>query len=474
MKLSNEYVKDSRHSRWFFTSNATFQFTTTILQTTQAVFLLFYYEVIIGLDIWYVVLAMAVFMVYDVLNDPLFGYIMDKNTRLTRKWGRRFPWIVLGSVPWCISLWLMFSAPNVNAATNPWALFFWLLFTLALFDTFGTIVNINVAALRPDLFRTEDERRRLSVYFAPIDMVAQALGMLIPPLFIVVQNKAAYAFMGAMIAMIAIISVVLYLPGNREDKMVIERYYSNEKERMSFFKGIKEVFMLKSFIIFFIILTAFNIATSLLMGNALYVSTFVLNANADLVIVIFALFLLGALLSVPFWSLYLKKIKNVKKIITLGGFLVCATLLPMSFFVTIFDLLTMLFILGFCMGAMWAFFYPVIQAHVLDDYVVQTGKNQKGVVLGAAGILFRLIAFVDEGIIAIVHQVTGFVPGVETYEEMVTKAANIVLVQWGIRLILGLIPMLILLVGTLIFWKFYPLTPEKVLQNKKLLLELGF
>jgi GPH family glycoside/pentoside/hexuronide:cation symporter len=368
----------------------------------------------------------------------------------------------------------MFSAPDVDGATNPWTLFMWLLFTLALFDTFGTIVNVNVAALRPDLFRKEDERRRLSVYFAPIDMLAQALGLIIPPLFIGAENKAAYAFMGGMIAMIAIISVVLYLPGNREDKEVIDRYYTKEQERMGFFKGMFEVLKLKSFILFFIALTCFNIATNLMMGNALYITTFVIRAEKDLVTFIFAVFLIGALISVPFWSNYLKKIKNAKKVITVGGFLVCAALAPLSFFVTLIDFFIMLFILGFCLGAMWAFFFPVIQAHVLDDYVVQTGKNQKGLLLGTAGILHRLVAFIDEIIIAIIHTITGFIAGAKTYADMVSQAADINLVVWGIRLLLGFVPMIILLVGTLIFWKYYPLTPEKVLKNKSLLLELGY
>ena len=47
-------------------------------------------------------------------------------------------------------------------------------------------------------------------------------------------------------------------------------------------------------------------------------------------------------------------------------------------------------------------------------------------------------------------------------------------IQWGIRLLIGVIPALLILLGTLIFWKYYPLTQDKVLENKAKLLELGF
>jgi Na+/melibiose symporter-like transporter len=44
----------------------------------------------------------------------------------------------------------------------------------------------------------------------------------------------------------------------------------------------------------------------------------------------------------------------------------------------------------------------------------------------------------------------------------------------GIRLLQGVIPALILLVGVLVLWKFFPITQERLLSNKAKLEELGF
>jgi GPH family glycoside/pentoside/hexuronide:cation symporter len=478
MNESNvEPVEISRHPKWKFGSNATWQFTGTFLGAAQTVFLMDYYTNILSLNAWYVVLAMVIFTVYDALNDPIVGYLLDRNTRLTKRWGRRFPWIVIGSVPFCLAIWLLFSAPSVGTS-GPWPVFLWLLVSLLVFDTFGTIVTVNISALRPDLFRTEGERRTLSGFFAFFDMIAQALGMLIPPLFLGAGARADFAFMGALVAVIALISVVGYLPGMKEDKVVIDRYYSSDYEKMGLFKGMKEVYKQKSFIFFFIGILSFHTATTLLTANSLFIIRFVIQDDPEMLTPIFAALLSGALLSIIFWRKLLKKMNDAKKVLSIGGIAIAASVVWLSFTVSLIDLIILVFIVGFCTGAMWSFFFPIIEANVMDDYVVRTGKNQKGVLAGAASVLHRVTAFIDELLFAIVFTLTGFVAGNTTYAELATDVAaaggNINLVIWGLRLLMGIIPMIIILTGTLIFWKYYPLTPELVLENKQKLKELGF
>ena len=283
---------------------------------------------------------------------------------------------------------------------------------------------------------------------------------------------------GGLIAVVAIVGALLFLPGTQEDEIVKERYFSGEYERMNFFRGIWEVIKLRSFIIFFIALNVFSIATSMLMANAPFINTFLLQASPGDEFIIFVIFILGAFISVPFWIRYLRKVQNNKKVLTIGGILLSVTLFPLTFFQTTIDLYIMLFILGLAMGSMWCFFYTIIQASVVDDFVATTKKNQKGILLGVSILLGRLVATVDEGICALVHTLTGFPAGEETYAGLVAAVTaaggDLNLVLFGIRLLFGIIPCVILLAGTFVFWKYFPLTQDKVLENKKILEELGF
>ena len=98
--------------------------------------------------------------------------------------------------------------------------------------------------------------------------------------------------------------------------------------------------------------------------------------------------------------------------------------------------------------------------------------------LGVATLLSRLVATIDEGIMALVHGVTGFPAGAQDYDGLVilvnAAGGDINFVLIGIRLLFGIIPSIVLIIGTLIFWKYFPLTQDKVLENKRILEELGF
>jgi len=57
---------------------------------------------------------------------------------------------------------------------------------------------------------------------------------------------------------------------------------------------------------------------------------------------------------------------------------------------------------------------------------------------------------------------------------MAAVVSDMVPIQIGIRLLQGVIPALVLLIGVLIIWKFFPITQEVLLSNKAKMEELGF
>jgi Na+/melibiose symporter-like transporter len=180
-------------------------------------------------------------------------------------------------------------------------------------------------------------------------------------------------------------------------------------------------------------------------------------------LVILGTYLAGTFISIPFWLRYLKKLNDNKKAFVVGGLAYCFALIPLTFFQGLFDLLIMAFILGFASGGLNTFTSTIIFPNVVDDFVVKTGKNQKGILFGIFALLARLVATLDELVFAIVHTITGF-------EDNPYNSSAI----FGIRLLQGIIPAIILLVGILIFWKYFPLNQGMVLKNKAELDKLGF
>ena len=90
----------------------------------------FFYEVVIGLSGILIALGMVIFEIWDALNDPLIGYLSDNPTRFTKRWGRRFPWIILGIVPLSITFVLFWAPPQGPEIT----IFLWFVIKILMFS----------------------------------------------------------------------------------------------------------------------------------------------------------------------------------------------------------------------------------------------------------------------------------------------------------------------------------------------------
>ncbi|MFX1567398.1 MAG: MFS transporter [Promethearchaeota archaeon] len=465
----------SRHSFWTYVSFGSYNILWTIPPVTMDVFMFFYYHTVIGLAPIWILTVIAINTVWGGLNDPLIGWLTDRNFKWTRKWGRRFPWIAIGFIPHSLSLIMIFAPPKLDPS-NPLPVMLWLWFSLFLYDLFITLVDIHVSILRADKFRTETERRKYAGSWGFFDMVASVLALMLPPLLLFFgPTKLSYIVMAAILALITIIFGFIFISGAREDKIIIDRYYSREYKPLNVFKGLRQVIKHKSFMAFYAAYVAFLVATTIIVTMVTYLTTFILRFNdPDAMTLIFAIFLLGSLISVPVWIKLLKRMNNNKKTYLIGSFILCGVIVPLTFFQTFIDLMIISFLVGFGNGCVWTIGKPVMFSNIQDDFVVRTGKNQKGILVGTWAVLSLMTAFIDEVLITFVFTLTGFNAGLEDYDALVASGANVDLVIGGIRLLCGIIPMLVLLIGTLIFWKLYPLTQEKVLENKVKLQELGY
>ncbi|MHA2399540.1 MAG: MFS transporter, partial [Promethearchaeota archaeon] len=92
--------------------------------------LLYFYEVEMQLPVIFVTVAYVIFAIWNMVNDPLLGYLTDKPLKWTRKWGLRAPWVVLSSGPMLLLFIFIWTPPTGSNM----ALFLYFLLTTFLFD----------------------------------------------------------------------------------------------------------------------------------------------------------------------------------------------------------------------------------------------------------------------------------------------------------------------------------------------------
>lgn len=115
------------------------------------VFLLLFYNQVIGLEASKVALAIMVAMLIDCLIDPVIGHISD-NWR--GRWGRRHPFMYASALPVALSFLLLWNPP----AWSHDALFWYLVAVAVLIRTFITLYEIPSSAMSAELTTDYTER----------------------------------------------------------------------------------------------------------------------------------------------------------------------------------------------------------------------------------------------------------------------------------------------------------------------------
>ena len=456
--MENEEI-EIIHSKKNMVSYGFADFINQFLAMAFGVYSYFYYETEIGLDSLLCGLAFILYAVWNAVNDPLIGYITDRPFGFTKKWGRRFPWIIIGGIPWIISYVLIFTPPDVDPQSGAWILFAWLLFTICLFDTFGSICLVNYYSLFPDKFRSVEERRTLTGLAIPVGVLGVLLGAVVPPLFITFGNLQSYILQAGAVFLVCLIALFLAIPGCREDQVIVDRYLANYDEEMeteSFFKEFKSSLTQKAFVAYILLYFCYQVMIKSMTASISYAVRFMLKMEAIAIASIMGAFLIGVIIGLPLWVKLAHKTNDNRKVMLISGILMTVSVAPLIFIEDYILIIITMFVWGLSQGGFWAMLNPVF-ADVIDESIVKTGKREEGLYNGFQTFFARL-AFAAQAVsFAVIHSLTGFEEGATTQSETAI---------WGIHMHLALVPMIFMILGLLIFKKMYDLTPDKVNENQ--------
>ncbi len=461
-------ISDISHSKSNIISYGLGDFVMQVFAIAFGAYVFYFYEAEIGLDSWLTALGFIIYGIWNAVNDPLVGFICDRPFFFTKKWGRRFPWIISSMIPSILIYVLLYSPPNVDPVGGQWILFGWLVFSTCLFDTAVSFWGVNFGALYADKFRNLDERRTASGIIMILGYFGIATGSLLPPLLIHYGVKESYVDQAWALVFVALIAAVFIIPGIREDQQTIDRYlkaHEHQKERgekTSMIEVLKSTFKQKNFIAYISLFLGYNVLRACMLGSLQYGLRYILKLPAIFSTIIMGAYLVSSLLSIPIWAIIIKKINNNRKTIIIGAIMSCIFTFPMTFLADLISWVIVLVLWGIGIAGLFVASRPVF-ADIIDESVVKTGKRNEGVYSGLNMFILRFSIVFQAIIFALVHDLTGFVGGVDTQSELAI---------WGIHLTLGLIPMLFMFLGTLIFWRLYDLTPMKVEKNKMKLKEL--
>jgi len=415
-----------------------------LLTASIQFFLLFYYTDILGIDPGIAGTALLVGkLTWDAINDPLVGYFSD---RTRSRWGRRKPYMLIGAIPFGLTMWLLFSLPPGLTGASA---FLAILGSFLLVDTTQTLVSVPYYALSAELTLDYDERTSL----ISIRMIFTVLGYIlgaaattaVAGMFMGMgwSKTAAYSGMGALFGIVAIVTMLVTIFGVKETPNV-----DLKPAAMPAWPQIKHVLRNRPFVQYIIISTIVSISFTLLTSLLPYYLTYQLDMTDQIPLVMLVMLGTIALFLIPWRFVSVKMNKGPAYAL---GLAIASAAILVTFFLPRGPtpiIYGVAFFAGLGFSAQYVFPWSMIP-DVIEVDQANTGERHEGIYFGVNAFLGKLTGAIGIAAAGWSLKLFGYMPNVEQD----TRAL------FGIRLFFAIVPVIAFAAALPLLIK-YPITRQ--------------
>ena len=412
-------------------------------------YLMIYFTDSIGLAPAFVGSLFLVARLWDAINDPAMGMIVD-NTKT--KWGKFRPWILIGTLLNAVVLVFLFKRPEGLEGS---ALYAYYSIMYILWGMTYTVMDIPYWSMLPSLSKTNEERAQMSVIpriFASCAwLIMGAFGLSIVNTLGNGNQTKGYGSFAIIIAIIFSITSIITVV-NVKDSSCKTTEISKKSEKTSLKRAFKVIKENDQLMVFIGVVLAYNLVAQLSGGMSIYYFKYVVgNENMYQVFTAFAgLAEIAALMIFPMLSKRMSK----KGVFRLACYLPAVGLIILLFagiFVpgnaALIALSGIILKLGsgFTLGAT-----TVMLADVIDYGEVRFGSRNESIIASFQTLLVKTASAVSGWLIGVGLTIVGYVPNI-------TQTAGTI---FGMRILMVAVPSVITLLGFFIYVKGYKLHGE--------------
>ena len=238
-------------------------------------------------------------LVFDIISDPIIGYFSDKTVS---RFGRRAPWMLIGSVVLALAMIGLFAVPesfNINASLI-WVIIFFLISTLGF-----TMVSIPYGAMAGEMTLDKKERSSMTAW----RMAFASLGILIGGALIPIlagDTRSGYTFATICIAPLIISSIWLSVFFTRKTPRTLVPSQQN------FSYILRLVLSNRAFITLVILYGIMTLAIALITAGLPFAAMYLILDDGNSLLsgvakglgtlsLMFAAFVLGSIISQAMW-----------------------------------------------------------------------------------------------------------------------------------------------------------------------------
>jgi Na+/melibiose symporter-like transporter len=411
---------------------------TSVAALPMALFVPAFYADELGLPLAAVGAAIAASRLLDVVTDPLIGSMSD---RLGTRWGRRKPWMIVGTPLFLVAVWQVF-VPGESASTSHL-----LLWTALLYLGF-TMIDLPHKAWGAELSTDYDERSRVTSWREALSTAGQ-VGLLAFVLVLGVRGVDGSAEQLHAIAWLILLGLpvlvaiaVIKVPEGRPEGFA--------HERRGFFAGLRLVARNPAFgrMIGCVLLFVSGIAIQGTLHRLVLADVMGDESSFPLMILLENL---ATLVAVPLWLWLSLRIGKHRALMAAALWLAVLSLPLALLREGDTDLMIAAIVVRGSSFASILFLANSIAADIIDVDTLDSGEQRSGLYFAAWGMTIKLS-------LALGVLLGTTLPATLGYDPAATVTTPNV--QARLMLIYGLVPAAMMAAGALFLYRF-PITRER-------------
>lgn len=431
----------------------------------------FYYSWMGLQNIW-IVIAQVFYAIWNVINDPIFGNMINNTKYYNKKKKERqryIPYIKFGAPLFSLLFAIVFFPPDFlrgrpNDLTIQVWLFIWYIVSLFMYDTLFTIVVCAYVALLPQMTLNQREREKIQLLCTAFMLPAVIPGFFLPVMYLADPTPGSIAQFQVLVIIIAIFGMVPYI--------ILSKYGSEHSEFVpehskGVIKSLKIALKNRSFLIYVIYDGVSVFVLNLIITSLPFYLTWVLEPMDTNMVLFWIAPIICLIISIPLI------LKIAEKHSTKASLSYALGVLSVGFFFTFFAGLIGNWILVsvgvsivFLAFAADFILHNPMRADTIDyDYWKVSGERREGLYAGIGPLLSKPMISVALAVPTAFMTAFGLI-----YSEVVgglNPTQGMTAAALSVNISFALLPGIASLIGFIIWVKLYPLTGKVVDEMKK-------
>ena len=349
-------------------------------------------------------------VLWDAFTDPIIGYLSDN---LKSRRGRRRPFMIAGSVPYAICMFLLFTDLDIPPGVK--GIYF--IIIAMVFWTFYTVYVIPYFALGGEIAEGFEERTSIRAWASVFMYLAVLIASAAPPMIVEITETKfggtpvdGWRNVGLIFGIIILAVILICCTATKGKEPVNNTEIEKEsgEGRKNIIKSYWEILKLKPVKFLGVSVILWSLVCSVCSSGPVYLMTNNLQLSASKQSLVFTCSSLFAIMWVPVINLLCKKFD--KKYVYCYAMMFTAAILCIFGFVGVASfgvLVLMIFFFTFGNTTFWTLYYSLMyDLNELDEYV--NHERRDGAVAALMGVCQKLGAALGLQVLGLILQIGGY------------------------------------------------------------------